>query len=136
MICRSGSGSGPRASIEAGGSGRGASGLLEEGFVVRAAILKAACEGKLVPTEAELARKEGRGYEPAGVLLGHILKKRRARWEEGMFAPRASSSRRTRTMSRWVLRRPLAADREAERLMRLSHLSLSSYRGFHELELP
>ncbi len=26
----------------------------------RAAVLKAACEGKLVPTEAELARQEGR----------------------------------------------------------------------------
>jgi restriction endonuclease S subunit len=29
----------------------------------RAAVLKAACEGKLVPTEAELARQEGRSYE-------------------------------------------------------------------------
>jgi type I restriction enzyme S subunit len=29
----------------------------------RAAVLKAACEGRLVPTEAELARKEGRSYE-------------------------------------------------------------------------
>jgi type I restriction enzyme S subunit len=26
-------------------------------------ILKAACEGRLVPIEAELARKEGRSYE-------------------------------------------------------------------------
>ena len=31
----------------------------------RASVLKAACEGKLVPTEAELARSEGRDYEPA-----------------------------------------------------------------------
>lgn len=29
----------------------------------RAAVLKAACEGRLVPTEAELARAEGREYE-------------------------------------------------------------------------
>ena len=29
----------------------------------RASVLKAACEGKLVPTEAELARSEGRDYE-------------------------------------------------------------------------
>jgi type I restriction enzyme S subunit len=35
----------------------------------RAAVLKAACEGRLVPTEAELAREEGRSYEPASVLL-------------------------------------------------------------------
>ena len=35
----------------------------------RASVLKAACDGQLVPTEAELARSEGRDYEPAGVLL-------------------------------------------------------------------
>ena len=35
----------------------------------------------LVPTEAELARSEGRDYEPAGVLLDRILAERRARWE-------------------------------------------------------
>ena len=47
----------------------------------RASVLKAACEGRLVPTEAELARSEGRGYEPAAVLLECILAERRARWE-------------------------------------------------------
>ncbi|HXF64942.1 MAG TPA: restriction endonuclease subunit S, partial [Caldilineaceae bacterium] len=47
----------------------------------RAAVLKAACEGRLVPTEAELARAEGRAYEPASVLLQRILAERRARWE-------------------------------------------------------
>jgi type I restriction enzyme S subunit len=35
----------------------------------RAAVLKAACEGRLVPTEAELARKERREYEPASALI-------------------------------------------------------------------
>ena len=35
----------------------------------------------MVPTEAELARSEGRDYEPAGVLLEHILAERPARWE-------------------------------------------------------
>lgn len=39
----------------------------------RAAVLKAACEGRLVPTEAELARREGRSYEPASILLERIL---------------------------------------------------------------
>jgi len=48
----------------------------------RASVLKAACEGKLVPTEAELARKEGRDYEPASVLLERILKERREKWEK------------------------------------------------------
>jgi type I restriction enzyme S subunit len=43
----------------------------------RAAVLKAACEGRLVPTEAELAQREGRSYEPAAVLLERILAERR-----------------------------------------------------------
>ena len=47
----------------------------------RTSALKAACEGKLVPTEAELARAEGRDYEPASQLLERILTERRARWE-------------------------------------------------------
>ena len=52
----------------------------------RASVLKAAVEGRLVPTEADLARKEGREYEPANVLLERILKERRRRWEEGELA--------------------------------------------------
>ena len=47
----------------------------------RASVLKDACEGRLVPTEAELARSDGREYEPAAVLLERILVERRARWE-------------------------------------------------------
>ena len=47
----------------------------------RACVLKAACEGKLVPTEAEVARAKGRDYEPANQLLARILAERRARWE-------------------------------------------------------
>lgn len=52
----------------------------------RASVLKAACEGRLVPTEAELARAEGREYEPAEKLLARILKERRARWEADQLA--------------------------------------------------
>lgn len=48
----------------------------------RASVLKAAVEGRLVPTEAELARKEGRDFEPASLLLDRILVERRRRWEE------------------------------------------------------
>lgn len=47
----------------------------------RASVLKAAVEGRLVPTEADLARTEGRDYEPASVLLDRILAERRRRWE-------------------------------------------------------
>ena len=47
----------------------------------RQSVLKSACEGRLVPTEAELARAEGRDYEPADMLLEHIGKERRKQWE-------------------------------------------------------
>ncbi len=46
----------------------------------RTSLLKTACEGKLVPTEAALARAEGRDYEHADRLLARILVERRARW--------------------------------------------------------
>lgn len=47
----------------------------------RASVLKAACEGKLVPTEAELAKKEGRSYETGAELLTRILAERRKNWK-------------------------------------------------------
>lgn len=47
----------------------------------RAAALKAACEGRLVPTEAELARKDGRAFETGEQLLGRILTERRKKWQ-------------------------------------------------------
>lgn len=40
------------------------------------AILAKAFRGELVPTEAELARNEGRDYEPASVLLARIRQER------------------------------------------------------------
>jgi type I restriction enzyme S subunit len=46
----------------------------------KAAVLKAAAEGRLVPTEAELARTEGRMYESGAELLVRILEERRASW--------------------------------------------------------
>ncbi len=47
----------------------------------RASVLKAACEGRLVPTEAALAQAEGRSYESAAALLERILAERRRKWE-------------------------------------------------------
>lgn len=38
----------------------------------RASVLKAACEGRLVPTEAELSRREGRDYESGAMVLQRI----------------------------------------------------------------
>ena len=52
----------------------------------RASVLKAAVEGRLVPTEASLASAEKRDYEPAGAVLARILKERRRRWEEAGLA--------------------------------------------------
>jgi type I restriction enzyme S subunit len=52
----------------------------------KASVLKAACEGRLVPTEAELARAEGRTYEPASELLQRILVERRAKREADLRA--------------------------------------------------
>lgn len=48
----------------------------------RASVLKAAVEGRLVPTEADLARAEGRSYEPASALLDRILEERRRKHVE------------------------------------------------------
>jgi type I restriction enzyme S subunit len=52
----------------------------------RASVLKAAVEGRLVPTEAFLARAEHRAYETADVLLASVLNERRRRWEEAALA--------------------------------------------------
>lgn len=46
----------------------------------RASVLKAAVEGRLVPTAAEVALGEGRSYAPASELLERVLADRRARW--------------------------------------------------------
>ncbi len=54
--------------------------VLENCKTYRASVLKAACEGRLVPTEAELARQEGRDYETGSQLLTRILETRRKSW--------------------------------------------------------
>jgi type I restriction enzyme, S subunit len=43
----------------------------------RAAVIRAACEGRLVPTEAELARAQCRDYEPADRLLERVYQAHR-----------------------------------------------------------
>lgn len=57
------------------------------------AILAKAFRGELVPTEAELARQEGRAYEPASVLLERI---RATRAIEGAESKKPRTSRRKR----------------------------------------
>jgi type I restriction enzyme S subunit len=77
----------------------------------RASVLKAACEGHLVPTEAELARKEGREYEPADKLLERILRERRARWEADTLAKMVASGQPSKD-DRWKqkYKEPLVPD--------------------------
>lgn len=47
----------------------------------KSAVLKAAVEGRLVETEAELTRREGRSYETGEQLLQRILETRRSQWQ-------------------------------------------------------
>ncbi len=47
----------------------------------RAAVLKAACAGRLVATEAEIARTENRRFETGDELLARILTERRQSWQ-------------------------------------------------------
>jgi type I restriction enzyme S subunit len=56
------------------------------------AILAKAFRGELVPTEAELARAEGRDYEPASVLLERM---RAAREATASTPPKGPRRRRT-----------------------------------------
>lgn len=47
----------------------------------KAAVLKSAVEGRLVETEASIARREGRSYETGEQLLQRILETRRSQWK-------------------------------------------------------
>ena len=58
------------------------------------AILAKAFRGELVPTEAELARQEGRDYEPASVLLSRIKADREQQKVPHNRAERQASARR------------------------------------------
>jgi type I restriction enzyme, S subunit len=53
----------------------------------KASVLKDAVEGRLVPTEAELAHREGRSFETGEQLLQRILEARRVEWKgRGAFS--------------------------------------------------
>jgi type I restriction enzyme S subunit len=84
----------------------------------RASVLKAAVEGRLVPTEAEIARAEGREYEPASVLLARILKERRRRWEEAELARLVAKGKHP-TNDKWKARYEEPVEPDTERLPEL-----------------
>jgi len=68
-------------------------------------------EGRLVPTEAALARAEKREYEAAEVLLVSVLKERRRRWEEAELA-KLKAAGRTPKDGKWKAKyqEPVAPD--------------------------
>jgi type I restriction enzyme S subunit len=47
----------------------------------KAAVLKSAVAGRLVPTEADLARREGGDFETGAKLLHRVLETRRSQWQ-------------------------------------------------------
>ncbi len=75
----------------------------------RAAVLEAACTGRLVPTEAELARKERRDFEPTSVLLERILVERRAKWEADQLANMRAAGKEPKG-DKWREKYPVPAE--------------------------
>jgi len=66
----------------------------------RASVLKMACEGRLVPTEAKLAEAEKRSYETGEQLLARVLHERRTSWETEQVAT-ANQRGNTRKAGKW-----------------------------------
>lgn len=66
----------------------------------RASVLRAAVEGRLVPTEFELARAENRNYETAEVLLKRSFMERRRR-REGAEIAKITADGKPATNARW-----------------------------------
>ena len=52
----------------------------------RAAVLEAACTGRLVPSESDLTHDGTYDYEPASTLLEQISAERRTKWESNQIA--------------------------------------------------
>lgn len=84
----------------------------------RASVLKAAVEGRLVPTEADLARQQGRTYEPAKVLLDRILAERRRCWEDAELE-RLKAKGKAPSDDRWKVKYKEPAVPETEDLPEL-----------------
>ncbi|TVR11409.1 MAG: hypothetical protein EA401_10930 [Planctomycetota bacterium] len=72
----------------------------------RSATLAAATAGRLVPTEAELARQEGRSYEPASALLERILAERRRQWEASYLAAFIHKGKKPPSGEQWKSKYP------------------------------
>ena len=69
----------------------------------KASVLKAAVEGRLVETEATLARRERRTYQTGEQLLQRILEERRAKWSgRGKWKAPESSTAGTTVPEGWT----------------------------------
>ena len=66
----------------------------------RASVFKAAVEGRLVPTQAELAQAAGRPYETGAELLQRILAERRRKWEEQEWAKLVEKAKKKAVQAR------------------------------------
>jgi type I restriction enzyme S subunit len=94
---------------------------LEQAERLSQAVLDKALRGELVPIEAELARLEGRSYEPAWVLLGRIKSERKLRTGRrsktlavlGDPEARRGSRSRNRPVAVWDADQVLVAFRQA-----------------------
>jgi type I restriction enzyme S subunit len=98
----------------------------------RASVLKAACEGRLVPTEAEIARHEKRDYEPAATLLhrlsqaGSETRKRAGRlWGAGVV-PELTDSERLALPEGWTWAKVSALGTSAEETVQVGPMSMKS----------
>lgn len=100
----------------------------------RAAVLKAACEGHLVPTEAELARKEGRSYETGEQLLAQMRrgglesnrKKRAGRlWGAGVV-PELTDDERSRLPEGWAWAKVRELGSDPDEVVQVGPMSMRS----------
>jgi type I restriction enzyme S subunit len=109
----------------------------------RASVLKAACEGRLVPTEAELARKESRGYQSGDKLLlvgdavsERTKKKRRARrlWGAG-HVPELTEEERSRLPIGWAWAKVRDLGSDSDDTVQVGPMSMQS-RDFRDDGVP
>jgi hypothetical protein len=82
---------------------------------LKEAVLSRAFSGELVPTEAELARAEGREYEPAAELLRNVADNVAAKTTEDGSGKRTTARRRQEVPGRGDQRKPPMCRRSVRR---------------------
>lgn len=104
----------------------------------RAAVLQAACEGRLVPTEAELARAEGQDYDKPTISHENnqtTIKKRHGRlWGAGVV-PDLTEDERNRLPVGWVWAKVLDLGADPEETVQVGPMSMRS-KDFVETGVP